>query len=50
MSYDLEGDRQEATKYYRYILNMENGSGAQFLAKRLLEENPLKKNDPFIGY
>lgn len=50
MSYDLEGDGQEAAKYYRYILNMENGSGAQFLAKKLLEEKILKKNDPFIGF
>jgi tetratricopeptide (TPR) repeat protein len=49
MSYDLEGNRAEAVNYYQEVLDMENGSGAQFLAKRLLE-NPLKQNDPFIGY
>ena len=49
MSYDLEGNRTEAVNYYQEVLDMENGSGAQFLAKRLLE-NPLKQNDPFIGY
>ena len=49
MSYDLEGNREEAVNYYRDVLNMENGSGAQFLAKRLLE-TPLRQNDPFIGY
>ena len=50
MSYDLEGERQEAARYYRYILSMENGSGAQFLAKKLLNEKHLEKNDPFIGF
>lgn len=49
MSYDLEGNREQAIKYYCQVLNMENGSGAQFLAKKLIE-NPPKKNDPFIGY
>ena len=49
MSYDLEGNREEAIKYYRRVLEMENGAGAQFLAKKLLEDPP-KKNDPFIGY
>jgi tetratricopeptide (TPR) repeat protein len=49
MSYDLEGNREEAIKYYRRVLDMENGAGAQFLAKKLLEDPP-KKNDPFIGY
>jgi len=49
MSYDLEGNRTKAVNYYQEVLDMENGSGAQFLAKRLLE-NPLKQNDPFIGY
>jgi tetratricopeptide (TPR) repeat protein len=49
MSYDLEGNREEAIKYYRRVLNMENGAGAQFLVKKLLEDPP-KKNDPFIGY
>ena len=50
MSYDLEGNREEAEKHYRLVLEMENGSGAQFLAKKSLEGNPPKKDDPFIGY
>ena len=49
MSYDLDGNREEARKYYLRVLNMKNGSGAQFLAEKLLEEPPGKK-DPFIGY
>jgi len=49
MSYDLEGKREEAKKYYRKVLKMKNGSGAQFLAKKLLKSPP-KRNDPFIGY
>ena len=49
MSYDLEGNREEAIKHYHRVLGMKNGSGAQFLAKKLLEDPP-QKNDPFIGY
>ncbi|MBU0990620.1 MAG: hypothetical protein KJ823_10555, partial [Proteobacteria bacterium] len=49
MSYDLEENRDEAKKYYNQVLNMENGSGAQFLATKLLESPP-KKEDPFLGY
>ncbi len=49
MSYDLEGNREEAVNYYQEVLNMENGSGAQFLAKKLLKST-LKQNDPFIGF
>jgi tetratricopeptide (TPR) repeat protein len=49
MSYDLQGDRKEAVEYYQRVLKMENGSGAQFLAKRLLKSPP-KAKDPFIGY
>ncbi len=49
MVYDLEGDREEAEKYYRRVMDMENGSGAQFLAKKLLAAPP-KEKDPFIGY
>jgi tetratricopeptide (TPR) repeat protein len=49
MSYDLEGKRNEAEAYYNQVLDMENGSGAQFLEKRLLN-GPPEKNDPFIGY
>ena len=49
MSYDLEHNRDEATKYYDQVLNMENGSGAQFVAKKLLKSPP-RKGEPFIGY
>lgn len=49
MSYELENNRDEAKKYYDQVLNMENASGAQFVAKKLLE-SPLKKGEPFIGY
>ena len=49
MSYDLEGNREEAIKYYRQVLKMENGSGAQFLAKKFLNKPP-KEKDPMIGY
>ncbi|HOP48276.1 MAG TPA: hypothetical protein PK874_11500 [Desulfobacteraceae bacterium] len=49
MIFDLIGKREEARKYYLKVLNMENGSGAQFLAEKLLKEPPGKK-DPFIGY
>jgi len=49
VSYDLEGKREMAMKYYRQILNMENGAGAQFLTKKYLDSPP-KKNDPFIGF
>jgi tetratricopeptide (TPR) repeat protein len=49
MSYDLEKNREKAMIYYNDVLNMENGSGAQFLATKLLQ-SPLNKGDPFIGY
>jgi len=49
MSYDLEKERETALKYYHDVLDKENGSGAQFLAKKLLE-GPVGKEDPFIGY
>jgi len=49
MSYELEGHRGKAIEYYDQVLNMKNGSGAQFLAKKLLSDH-LKKNDPFIRY
>ena len=49
MSYDLEKNREEAVKYYNKVLDMENGSGAQFLAKKLLH-SPLETGDAFIGY
>jgi tetratricopeptide (TPR) repeat protein len=49
MSYDLEKNREKAISYYNDVLNMENGSGAQFLAEKLLH-SPLSRGDPFIGY
>ena len=49
MSYDLEGDREKAMEYYERVLHMENGAGAQFLAKKLLK-GPPSKDDPFIGF
>ncbi len=49
MSYDLGGDRNRAIKYYQSVQNLENGSGAQFLAERCLDEPP-DKRDPMIGY
>jgi hypothetical protein len=49
MSYDLEGLRDTAERYYGRVLDMKNGSGAQFLAKKLSGQPPTK-NDPFIGY
>ena len=50
MSYDLEGEREEAEKYYNQVMDMQNGSGAQFLAKKLLKQAPPGGNDPFLGY
>lgn len=49
MSYDLEGERKTAKSYYRKVLAMENGSGAQFMAEKCLDEPPEEK-DPMIGY
>jgi tetratricopeptide (TPR) repeat protein len=49
MSYQLEKAHERAERYYNRVINMKNGAGAQFLAKRLLN-NPPKKDDPFIGY
>ena len=49
MSYDLEGNREKAVEFYKGILAMENGAGAQFLAEKYLDE-PVQKNDPFLGY
>ncbi|SPD75912.1 conserved exported hypothetical protein [uncultured Desulfobacterium sp.] len=49
MTYDLEGDRNEAGKYYLRILKMQNGSGAQFMAEKCLEDPPVAK-EPIIGY
>ena len=49
MSYDLDGDREKAITYYNRVLTMANGAGAQFFARKCIENSP-KKNDPFIGY
>jgi len=49
MSYDLAGDRDQALSYYNRVFKMKNGSGAQFIAEKLLEE-PIAPKDPFIGY
>ena len=49
MLYDLEGNRDEAKKYYEQVLHMENASGAQFVAERYLKE-PLKQGAAAIGY
>ena len=46
---DLEGNRNEAKKYYDQVLHMENASGAQFFAERYLKE-PLKQGSAAIGY
>jgi len=49
MSYDLENKRNMAVSYYKKVLNMENGAGAQVLAERFLESPP-GPGDPFLGY
>ena len=49
MSFDLEGKRDKACDYYRKVVGMKNGAGAQFLAKKMLEKGP-EKDDPFICY
>lgn len=49
MSYDLEKNRNMAVSYYRKVLNMENGAGAQVLVERFLESPPGPGN-PFLGY
>ena len=49
MSIDLEGERAKAKAFYRQVLEMKNGAGAQFLAKKYLKKPPREK-DPFLGY
>ena len=49
MSYDLEGRRERALEYYSRIRDMENGSGAQFLAEKFTEE-PATRGDNFLLY
>lgn len=50
MCYDLEQEREKASKIYQQILDMENGAGAQFLAKKFLAGAPPRAKDPFLGY
>jgi hypothetical protein len=49
MSYQLANENEKAQRYYHRVMNMKNGAGAQFLAKRLLKTPP-KRDDPFLGY
>ncbi len=49
MSYDLAGDRERAVKYYRQVLNMANGAGAQYFAEKFIEAIP-EKIESFIVY
>ncbi len=49
MSYDLEGEREKALKYYKQILEMENCAGAQFMAGKYIDKS-VKRRDPFLGY
>jgi TolA-binding protein len=50
MCLDLEQEREKAKKIYQQILDMENGAGAQFLAKKYLVGAPPRIRDPFLGY
>jgi tetratricopeptide (TPR) repeat protein len=50
MCYDLEQEREKAKMLYQQILDMENGAGAQFLAKKYLVGAPPRIGDPFLGY
>lgn len=49
MSYDLEGERERALTYYKRVLSMKNGAGAQFLAEKYIDE-AAQKGDLFIDY
>ncbi len=49
MIWDLRGEREKAMNIYSSVLNMENASGAQFLAKRYLR-SPIRRGDPFVAY
>ncbi|MBW1802245.1 MAG: hypothetical protein JRJ85_16130 [Deltaproteobacteria bacterium] len=46
---DIEEKRATALGYYKRIMEMDNGAGAQFLAQKY-RDNPAKKGDPFLGY
>ncbi|MFC1863253.1 tetratricopeptide repeat protein [Thermodesulfobacteriota bacterium] len=47
MSYELEGNKEKAVKYYKLITQMENGAGAQFLAEKHISD-PIEKESPFL--
>jgi tetratricopeptide (TPR) repeat protein len=49
LTYDFEGDRKTAKTYYRKVMNMENASGAQFMAEEYMDKCPWEK-DPALGY
>lgn len=49
MIHDMEKEREEAMKYYKSVLKMKNGAGAQFLALKYIDE-PARKKNPFLGY
>jgi hypothetical protein len=49
MSHDLDGERKKAITYYRRILKLKNGAGAQFLARKYVDK-AAKEGDPFLGY
>jgi tetratricopeptide (TPR) repeat protein len=49
LSYDLEEDRERALQYYQRVLAMENGAGAQFLARKYIHKPPGKK-ETFLCY
>jgi len=49
MSYDLENNRDMAVRYYKQVLDLKNGAGAQVLAEQF-QEKPPAKEDAFLGY
>jgi tetratricopeptide (TPR) repeat protein len=49
MSFDLEGQREKALAYYRRIVKVTNGGGAQFLAEKYINSR-VKEKDRFLGY
>ena len=49
MSYDLEKKREKALNYYKQVLELENGAGAQFLADKY-QRKPAVGTDPFLEY
>jgi len=49
MAYDVEGRRKEALEYYKKVLGLANGAGAQFLAEKYMDE-PVEEGDPFLAY